>query len=420
MLGLALAGCAAPRPPTPSPLGPTSSPSAQPTSAATPSVAPTPSASATGTPTASASPPPAGGFDPSAVQLAIEPLATDFGPLTLVTNAGDGSGLLYAVEQRGVIWTLDTEGNVAPTPFLDISERIKSGGEQGLLGLAFHPDYKSNGRFFVIYTNGRGDTVVSEFARGADGMGNPDSERELLGITQPFPNHNGGMLAFGADRYLYIGTGDGGSANDPMGNGQRLDTLLGKILRIDVDSGDPYAIPADNPFADGGGLPEIWDWGMRNPWRFAFDRLTGGLFIGDVGQDLREEVDVEPAGAGGRNYGWNTMEADRCFISSNCDRQGLTLPIVSYEHGGSCSVTGGYVYRGARYPALYGAYVFSDYCSGLLWALDADAALETGRARMFELGSSSLNPSSFGEDEAGELYLVNSAGGIYRIVARTP
>ncbi len=354
------------------------------------------------------------------MRLTVEPLATDFRPMTLVTNAGDGSGLLYAVEQRGVVWTLDTQGNVAPSPFLDISARIKSGGEQGLLGLAFHPDYASNGSFFVDYTNGRGDTVVSEFARGADGTGNPDSERVLLGITQPFSNHNGGMIAFGPDHYLYISTGDGGSANDPLGNGQRLDTLLGKILRIDVDSGDPYAIPADNPFADGGGRPEIWDWGLRNPWRLSFDRLTGGLFIGDVGQDLHEEIDVEPAGAGGRNYGWNTMEAERCFLRSGCDRGGLTLPVVSYDHAGHCSVTGGYVYRGAQYPALYGAYVFSDYCSGLLWAIDADEALETGRARMFELGSSSLNPSSFGEDEAGELYVVNGNGGIYRVVARTP
>jgi len=303
--------------------------------------------------------------------------------------------------------------------FMDISERIRSGGEQGLLGLVFHPDFESNGRFFVNYTHPRGDTVVSEFGLDAAGNGDPNSERILLTIAQPYSNHNGGMIAFGSDGYLYIGMGDGGSGGDPHGYGQRLDTLLGKMLRIDVNSGDPYGIPADNPYADGnGGLPEIWSSGLRNPWRFAFDRATGGMFIGDVGQNVREEINVEPAGEGGRNYGWNIMEADRCYDQSSCNRQGLTLPAASYgRDDGSCSVTGGYVYRGSAFPDLYGGYVYSDYCSGVLWAFDAESALETGAANAVALGESGTSPSSFGEDEAGELYLVGHGGAVYRLVA---
>jgi glucose/arabinose dehydrogenase len=227
------------------------------------------------------------------------------------------------------------------------------------------------------------------------------------------------MIAFGSDGYLYIGMGDGGSGGDPQNNGQRLGTLLGKMLRIDVNSGDPYAIPADNPFADGSqGLPEIWSFGLRNPWRFSFDRATGAMFIGDVGQNAREEIDVEPAGEGGRNYGWRIMEADRCYEILSCNRRGLTLPAASYgRDDGSCSVTGGYVYRGAQFPNLYGAYVFSDYCSGILWALDADDALDDGSARVHELGRSGISPSSFGEDEAGELYMVGHGGAVFRLVA---
>ena len=290
----------------------------------------------------------------------------------------------------------------------------------GLLGLAFHPDFAQNGRFFVDYTDLDGNTVVSEFGLRPDGYGDPDSERFLFGIEQPFPNHNGGMLAFGSDGYLYIGTGDGGSGGDPMGNGQNVATLLGKILRIDIDSGDPYAIPDSNPFPVGnraGARPEIWDVGMRNPWRFSFDRATGALWIGDVGQGKFEEVDAEPVDAGGRNYGWNTMEARHCFLTANCDQDGLTLPVVEYSHLVGCSITGGYVYRGQAYPALVGQYVFSDYCSGNLWAIDAADALGSGSADMTEYGVAPINPTGFGEDEAGELYLVNGAGQIFRLTA---
>ncbi len=421
--------------PTPSaapatPAGGTSSPSGQPSASGQPTSSPQPSPtspaeSPTVSPTGSSTPsdpassptPPQGAFDPDRVALSVEQVASGYPPLTLLTNAGDGSGRIFLVQQRGVVVTIDAAG-VETGQFMDISERIRSGGEQGLLGLAFHPDFESNGRLFVNYTNRGGDTIVSEFGLGADGNVDPATERSLLEVSQPYPNHNGGMIAFGPDGYFYIATGDGGSGGDPLNAGQNLNTMLGKMLRIDVDSGDPYAIPQDNPFADGGGLGEIWSYGLRNPWRFSFDRATGGMFIGDVGQNAREEIDVEPAGEGGRNYGWRIMEADRCYENANCNRRDLTPPAVAYgRDSGSCSVTGGYVYRGAQFPSLFGAYVFSDYCSGVLWAFDAESALSSGRARLAELGQSGVSPSSFGEDEAGEIYLVGHGGAVYRLIA---
>ncbi|MGI8928549.1 MAG: PQQ-dependent sugar dehydrogenase, partial [Candidatus Limnocylindrales bacterium] len=277
-------------------------------------------------------------------------------------------------------------------------------------------------RLFVNYTNNDGDTVVSEFSRlsGQPGsvFADPGSERVLLTIDQPYANHNGGMIAFGPDGDLYIGMGDGGSAGDPMGNGQAPTTLLGKMLRIDVNAGDPYGIPADNPFVGGDALPEIWSLGWRNPWRFSFDRVTGAMFIGDVGQRAREEIDAEAAGDGGRNYGWNIMEGDLCYRTDPCATDGLTLPVVVNDRSnGECAITGGYVYRGANYPELNGAYFFSDYCTGTLWALDAAEAVTTGSAETLVLGEAGFGPSSFGEDEAGELYAVNLRGEIYRLVA---
>ena len=435
LLCLALVACTsqqATSPPTagqptdpPASVTSTSSPLATPSAApgASPSVAPaspgsTPSdGPPTPTEPPTPSPEPGGRFEPDAIRLTVEPFASGLAPLTFVTHAGDGSGRLFAVEQRGMIWTLDAEGSLAASPFLDIRERVRSGGERGLLGLAFHPDFESNGRLFVNYTDTRGDTVVSEFGLQADGSADPASERVLLGFNQPFSNHNGGMIAFGPDRMLHIATGDGGSGGDPRGNGQSLDTLLGKILRIDVDSGDPYAIPTDNPFAGGGGRPEIWSYGLRNPWRLSFDRRTGAMFIGDVGQITREEIDAEPAGQGGRNYGWNVVEGDRCFVRNDCNRRGLTPPVAVYGRDGNCAVTGGYVYRGAQFPDLYGGYIYSDYCGGQLWALNAEAAVRNGEARVFQLGQTQLRPTSFGEDEAGELYLVHHPGEIYRVVA---
>ncbi len=361
---------------------------------------------------------PSGSFDPDGIRLALEPFASGFARLTFVTHAGDGTGTLYAVEQPGRIVPV-TPGDVQGAPLLDITDRVGSGGERGLLGLAFHPDFESNGRFFVNYTNKQGNTVVSEFVRGASGTVDAAAERVLLRVNQPYPNHNGGMVAFGSDGYLYIGLGDGGSAGDPHNNGQRLDTHLGKILRIDVNSGDPYGIPQDNPFANGqdGALPEIWSLGQRNPWRFSFDRATGAMFIADVGQNEFEEINAEPAGVGGRNYGWKIMEADRCYANEGCSRRGLTLPVAIYSHSEGCSVTGGYVYRGGAFPQLFGGYVFSDYCSGRLWALNAQRALDVGSAQIIDLGEVGFSPSAFGEDEAGELYVVNHNGSILRLVA---
>jgi len=386
---------------------------------------PTPSSPAAPSPSPGASPaeePSAvpARFDPERVRLALRPVAGGLEAPLLATHAGDGSGRLFVLEQVGRIRIVQ-DGELRPEPFLDVSDRLVAGGEQGLLGLAFHPAFATNGRFFVNYTDANGDTVVAEYGldAGETDRADPDSERVLLRIDQPFANHNGGNLAFGPDGFLYVGAGDGGSAGDPMGNGQGLDTLLGKILRIDVDGrsgGRPYAIPPDNPFVGReGARPEIWALGLRNPWRFSFDRGTGDLWIGDVGQASFEEIDTAPAGEPGVNYGWNTMEGRACFApETGCDESGLALPVAVYGHDAGCSVTGGFVYRGARWPDLVGAYLFSDYCSGTIWALDAEhpnagptVLLETGRAI-----------SSFGEDEAGELCVTDLAGGeLLRVVA---
>lgn len=390
-------------------------PSSTPSSPATTPSQPVP---ATAAPTAPTSPT----ADPY-IALAIEPFASGLPALTFLTHAGDATGVLYAVGQEGIITALSASGEVQSGPFLDISRRISAGGERGLLGLAFHPDYASNGRLFVNYTNRDGHTVVSEFARASAAGSTPvqadrDSERVILLIEQPFANHNGGMIAFGPDRYLYIGMGDGGLGGDPLGNGQNRTALLGKMLRIDVDGDEPYAIPVNNPFLDHpGAAREIWALGLRNPWRFSFDRETGDLFIGDVGQNSQEEIDAEPAGQGGRNYGWNVMEGDRCFRSAGCDQTGLTLPVaINDRRRGECAIIGGYVYRGSQFPELHGTYVYSDACTGGLWVLDAQTAIEQGSADAFEVGFAGPGASSFGEDEAGELYLVDLSGGIYRVV----
>jgi glucose/arabinose dehydrogenase len=337
-----------------------------------------------------------------------------------LTHAGDGTGVLYAASQDGIILAVSASGEVQSVPYLDISDRITAGGERGLLGLAFHPEYGSNGRLFVNYTDLQGDSVTAEFERRDAGAGlalaDPRSERILLTIDDPYGNHNGGMLAFGPDGYLYLSMGDGGSGGDPEGNGQSLMTLLGKMIRIDVDSGDPYAIPPDNPFARSE-VPEIWSYGLRNPWRFSFDRETGDMFIGDVGQAVKEEIDAEPAGQGGRNYGWDVMEGDECFASPTCDQTGLTLPVaVNDRQHRECAIIGGYVYRGLQFPDLQGTYVYSDACSAELWVLDARTAIEEGRAETFIVGRANVGPSSFGEDEAGELYLVDLRGDIWRIL----
>ena len=335
-----------------------------------------------------------------------------------VTNAGDGTGRLFVIEQAGRIRIVN-DGELVAEPFLDIRDRVESGGERGLLGLAFPSDYEESGRFYVTYNDTFGATIVSRFAVGNDpNRSDPRSEERILRQTQPHANHNGGHVAFGPNGYLYIGLGDGGGQGDPTESGQDPTTWLGTILRIDVSTLNGYAVPPDNPFVgDGDALPEIWAWGLRNPWRFSFDRQTGDLWIGDVGEDRYEEIDMEPASsAGGVNYGWNVMEGPACFDPpEGCDREGLTPPVVSYHRdtGWGRSVTGGYVYRGRDLPELVGAYIFGDYVSGVI--LRADRAPD-GSWSASELFSTDLGIVSFGEDEAGELYVVDVFdGAIHRL-----
>ncbi len=364
-----------------------------------------------------------GGPTPDVVEVRLEPVVTGLSqPLDLV-NAGDGTGRLFVVEQAGRVVVVQAGEKLEPA-FLDIRERISAGGERGLLGLAFHPNYADNGLFYVNYTDLNGDTVVAEYSVGDDpGSADPASERVLLTVPQPFSNHNGGDLAFGPDGYLYIATGDGGSGGDPLDSGQSLDTHLGKLLRIDVNSSDanssdansgtPYAVPADNPFVNtAGALPEIWAYGLRNPWRFSFDRDTGDLYIGDVGQNAFEEVDFQSAdSAGGENYGWNVMEGFHCYNANSCDESGLVLPIAEYPHSEGNSVTGGYVYRGEAVPELVGQYVYGDFGSGRVWR----AQRQNGEWTSEVLLESGLNIAGFGTDEAGELYVVAINGGVYRL-----
>ncbi|MBK9050829.1 MAG: PQQ-dependent sugar dehydrogenase [Chloroflexi bacterium] len=336
------------------------------------------------------------------------------GLISPVTMAHAGDDRLFILEQRGTIRILQN-GQLLGDDFLDIQGRVgDSANEQGLLGIAFHPDYANNGRFFLDYTNDAGDTVISEFMVTADAnRADADSERILLTIDQPYENHNGGQLQFGPDGFLYIGMGDGGSQADPEGNGQNTDALLGKILRLDVDNGLPYAIPADNPYVNGGGRLEIWAIGLRNPWRFSFDRLTNDLFIADVGQDSFEEVSFYPAGSpGGANFGWNIMEGWTCFNSSNCNTDGLIQPITVYGRDEGCSITGGYMYRGTEYPALYGNYFFADFCFGTVWGL---FPMEGNWLKTTVTPQTLLQITSFGEDVNGELYVLSRLGGVYRV-----
>ena len=357
--------------------------------------------------------------DPNAYTWQL--IADGFDKPLLLTNAGDGSGRLFVVEQPGVIRIIGQQ-----TPFLDIRERVGDrGNEQGLLGLAFHPNYAQNGYFYVNYTDNNGDTVVSRFTVRPDdpNQADPSTEFVLLRVPQPYANHNGGHLVFGPDGRLYIGLGDGGAADDPEGNAQNIQTLLGTILRIDVDAAQPYAIPPDNPFAsDGilrelGGRLEIWLYGLRNPWRFSFDRLTGDLYIADVGQDMWEEINFYPAGQpGGANFGWDYFEASHPFEGTPPDGLALVAPIWEYnQDDGSCSVTGGYVYRGAQLPDWQGVYVFGDFCSGNVWGLVRDESGNWQHALLFQRN---WLITSFGEDEAGELYLVARQGEIYRLVQK--
>ncbi len=329
-------------------------------------------------------------------------------------NAGDGSKRLFIVEQDGMILALDPNTNKLST-FLDIRDRINNdGNERGLLGLAFSPNYSNDGLFYVNYTDKEGTSTISRFRRSEDpNFIDPQNEQILLTVKQPYRNHNGGGLAFGPDGYLYIALGDGGNAGDPLGNGQNTDTLLGKILRIDVATHEGYRIPPDNPFVSGGGRPEIWAYGLRNPWRFSFDRATGDLWIADVGQSALEEVNFQPAGAlGGTNYGWNYKEGDTPFKDTPPQGAALSDPVFIYNHGKGCSVTGGYVYRGAALPEFNGLYIFGDYCSGFVWATNRII----GGFKTQDLFKINGEISSFGVDEAGELYALDHlAGAVLRL-----
>lgn len=356
---------------------------------------------------------------PDASTIQLTPVVSNLSRPLFVTHANDESGRLFLVEQSGKIWIIDN-GTKSEQPFLDVSGLISpsalSGGysEQGLLGLAFHPDYANNGVFFINYTDTNGGTVV---ARYTVSLSNPsiadgNSAEIIFQIAQPFGNHNGGHMAFGADGYLYISLGDGGSANDPLGAGQNKGLLLGSILRLDIDGGSPYAIPEDNPFIDDdSGANEIWAYGLRNVWRFSFDRATQDLYIADVGQNQWEEVNFQSAdSAGGENYGWNVWEGTHPFARGTTENH--ILPFAEYNHSAGCSITGGYVYRGETLADFEAVYLFGDYCSGTVWASYRDSNMQWNTSVLLETG---FQISSFGEDEFGELYVIDYSGTLYRI-----
>ena len=343
-----------------------------------------------------------------AYAIYLQPRLVGLSSPVLVTHAGDGTNRLFVVELPGVVKVVAGESS-SPSVFLDIADRVLDGGERGLIGMAFHPLFASNDRFFVHYTREPdGASVIAEYIASGSATATKATERVLLVVDQPYANHNGGSIAFGPDGRLYIGLGDGGSSNDPQNRAQNIEELLGKILRIDVDGAEPYETPADNPFA--GSVPgrdEIFAVGLRNPFRFSFDRLTGALLVGDVGQGQREEIDLVTLGA---NLGWRLYEGTRCTSLGSCSTTGLTPPIAEYDHSqGRCSVTGGYSYRGTRGTLPAGAYVFGDFCSGEIFAL-WDGAIHV-------LLDTTLNVSSFGEDEAGELYVVGLGGTVHALTA---
>jgi glucose/arabinose dehydrogenase len=356
----------------------------------------------------------------AAFKISLARITSGLSSPTQITNAGDGTGRLFVVEKRGTIRVID-RGVLKAGYFMDIRSIVSETGERGLLGLAFHPDFKTNRQLFVYYTNNGGDIVLSRYTTNVARTNVDESlPRPLLVIEHSAQtNHNGGALAFGPSGNLFIGVGDGGGSGDPNNNAQKKTTLLGKILRINVNgtgSGpyDRYSIPAGNPYAGAtAGLDEIWDIGLRNPWRISFDRGTGKLFIADVGQNRYEEINREEATfGGGRNYGWSAMEGKHCYKASRCPMAGDTLPVAEYSHsGGNCSITGGYVYRGTLQSAFRGYYVFADYCSGRIWTMAHAGSTLALRA------DTSVNITSFGEGESGEIYAVTSSGYVYRVKA---
>ncbi|MCL4877375.1 MAG: PQQ-dependent sugar dehydrogenase [Anaerolineae bacterium] len=348
----------------------------------------------------------------------LEPYVTVPNRITYLTHAGDER--LFLVEKEGRVLIVENQ-QVLDSPFLDISDRVlSSGSEQGLLSIAFDPNYAENGEFYVNYTDqaGDGDTVISRFRVTDDpNVADPVSEEIILTIDQPARNHNGGQIKFGPDGYLYVGTGDGGRGGDPWDNAENLSVLLGKMLRLKVTGEATYAVPADNPYAEIDLYrPELWSYGLRNPWRFSFDRETGDLYIADVGQGNYEEVNFQYAdSSGGENYGWNTSEGLHCYSASNCDMTAVTLPVVEYDHSLGCSVTGGYVYRGTAFPSLNGIYFFGDYCSGIIWGM---TEADTSRPQVERLLQTTVSIASFGEDVNGELYVLDLSGAVYRLVVR--
>ncbi len=361
------------------------------------------------------------------VELQFELIAADLDNPVFLTHAGDGSGRLFLVEQPGriLIWQ---DGEILPEPFLDIRARVNDRGwEQGLLGLAFEPAFLRTLRFYVNYTDLQGNTVIARFQTSPVDMQRslPASEERILVLRQPASNHNGGMILFGPDDMLWIGTGDGGAAGDRFRNGQNPDSLLGKMLRIDVlDPGAaPYAVPPDNPWVqalwEGQAVaPEIWAVGLRNPWRYSFDRDTGDLWIADVGQDAYEEVHwVRSDQAPGLNFGWPLMEGAHCFpLGTACDETGLEMPVAEFpQTAGECSITGGYVYRGSRTPQLQGRYIVGDFCSGRIWMIGNEGTRDTPQWSQVLLADTDMSISSFGEDEDGELYLLDLQGSVYRM-----
>ena len=401
VLGLAfiVGGCGLASTPEPSS---TVAPSASP-SPVLPPVSPAPTSSASGPPVPTGS-------------IRLEPVVGGFDLPLDVVAANDGSGRLFVVEQGGKIRTV-RDGVVDEAPFLDITDRVVAIEEKGLLGMALHPDYPNDDRIFVDYSDRDGNTVVSSFTMSLDGdVVDPDSERIILQVKQPYANHKGGAVEFGPDGMLYISLGDGGGGGDPDGNGQRLDTLLGKILRIDVDvssgSDRPYGIPDDNPFADGAGgaRPEIWTLGMRNPWRIRFDALTGDLWIGDVGEGSWEEIDVARAAqGGGQDFGWNVMEGFHCFQpADDCDVEGLSLPVTEYSHDLGCAVVGGVVVHDGTKPTIDRRYLFSDNCTGRIWQIETGGDARRQPTLILDSGRSI---SAISQDPSGAVYMTDLVGG---------
>lgn len=410
-LALALTACLPGSTPAPTGLEPASSPqtATSPPAEDTPVVdalpiTPTSTVPLTEVPTTASTVPNATGF-PNPSNYAWEIIVSGLERPVDVQSAGDER--LFIVEKAGRIRILQ-DGDLFDSPFLDITDRVGSrSNEQGLLGLAFHPNYAENGYFFVNYTDVRGDTMIARFQVISDeNAADPSSEMVLLRADQPYSNHNGGAVAFGPDGYLYLGLGDGGSAGDPQNNGQKLDTFLGKILRLDVDSAEPYAIPPDNPFGS-----EIWAYGLRNPWRISFDQATGNLFIGDVGQNQWEEIDFVASGSpGGLNFGWKFFEGNHAFDGTPPGGTQLVAPIAEYDHSQGCSVTGGHVYRGGM-TEWNGVYFFGDYCTETVWGLIQS---DEGWQNQILFGAGG-NITSFGQDSAGEIYIATDQGQILRL-----